>query len=203
VTLHGLRRALGPELARPAESDVIVTDGDAYRVVLSESDSWDAQEFLEAAQSAAQVGDPAARLAALQATRSRYTGPLFPEWAYEEWAQARRAQVEHARVNVLELLAEALTDAGRLQAAVAAYRDLLVLEPEREAWPRSLMRAYALAGEQALALRQFHACRTVLRDEMGVEPSAETRELYQRILTEQPLESLPGPIPQGPPAGRR
>jgi DNA-binding SARP family transcriptional activator len=59
---------------------------------------------------------------------------------------------------------------------------LLALEPEREEWHRALMLAYRASGERALALRQFHACRSVLRRELGVEPSPETQELYRRVL---------------------
>ena len=40
------------------------------------------------------------------------------------------------------------------------------------------------AGERALALRQFHACRTLLRERLGVAPSRETRDLHTRILRE-------------------
>ena len=43
------------------------------------------------------------------------------------------------------------------------------------------------AGEKALALRQYHACRAVLRRELGVEASPETRALYQLILEDKPL----------------
>jgi DNA-binding SARP family transcriptional activator len=46
------------------------------------------------------------------------------------------------------------------------------------------MRLYADAGERALALRQFHACRTLLRERLGVAPSRETRELHTAILRE-------------------
>jgi DNA-binding SARP family transcriptional activator len=55
-------------------------------------------------------------------------------------------------------------------------------EPEREQWHRLLMRAFAAAGERALALRQFHACRTILRRELGIDMSATSRELYREIL---------------------
>lgn len=47
------------------------------------------------------------------------------------------------------------------------------------------MRCFWGAGEVALALRQFQACRTVLARELGTEPSPETRELYGRILREE------------------
>ena len=46
------------------------------------------------------------------------------------------------------------------------------------------MRTYAAAGERALALRQFHACRELLRERLGVAPSRETRDLHTRILRE-------------------
>lgn len=44
------------------------------------------------------------------------------------------------------------------------------------------MRAYQAGGERARALRQFHACRSALVREQGVEPSGETRDLYASIL---------------------
>ena len=86
---------------------------------------------------------------------------------------------------MVERLAAALVDAGRPREAIPRYRRLLLLEPEREGWHRDLMRAYAAAGERALALRQFHACRTLLRREQGVEPDAETRALYAALLREE------------------
>jgi hypothetical protein len=42
--------------------------------------------------------------------------------------------------------------------------------------------AHSRRRERALALRQFHACRALLRRELGIEPSGETRQLYQELL---------------------
>ncbi len=44
------------------------------------------------------------------------------------------------------------------------------------------MRAYSATGERARGLRQFHACRSALVREQGVEPSPETRDLYAQLL---------------------
>jgi len=85
---------------------------------------------------------------------------------------------------VLERLARALLAAGRPLDAVSRYRVLTRRDPEREGWHRGLMRAYSAAGERALALRQYHACRAALRRTQGVEPGAETRALYQALLEE-------------------
>jgi DNA-binding SARP family transcriptional activator len=71
---------------------------------------------------------------------------------------------------------------GEDRAAAMRYEELLAGDPEREGWHRSLMKAYARLGERPLALRQYHACRTIIRDRLGVEPSEETRELYRSLL---------------------
>ena len=48
-------------------------------------------------------------------------------------------------------------------------------------------RPAARAGEKALALRQYHECRSVLLRELGVEASAETRGLYVQILEDRDI----------------
>jgi DNA-binding SARP family transcriptional activator len=180
-TLYALRRAIEPGLARGAVSSLVITEGETYRLALGDADGWDAAEFLALARSAGRA--PArSRLERLAAAESAYTGQLLPEWPYERWAEARRAEVEDAYQDVLERLAEALVAEGRPEAAAPRYRRLLGLDPEREGWHRALMRVYAHAGERALALRQYHLCRAVLRRELGVEPSAETRALYAELL---------------------
>jgi DNA-binding SARP family transcriptional activator len=92
---------------------------------------------------------------------------------------------------VLQRLAERLAESGQPGAAIGRYRRLLALEPEREGWHRALMLVYAEAGERALALRQYHACRAVLRGRLGIEPCRETRELYSTLLRDEGLTPRP------------
>ena len=44
------------------------------------------------------------------------------------------------------------------------------------------MRAHAAAGEISCALREFERCRLLLADELGIDPSPPTRELYLTLL---------------------
>jgi DNA-binding SARP family transcriptional activator/tetratricopeptide (TPR) repeat protein len=181
VTLHDLRRALEPGLGRGTSSSLVVVDGEAYRLVLQDGDSWDVAHFLELARWASAEGRRGA-LEGLHAAESAYTGELLPEWPFEEWARPLRAEVEQARTLVLERLAAALLAADRPAEAVTRYKALVAIDGEYEAWHRGLMRAYAQAGETALALRQYHACRARLRREQGTEPGVETRQLYGELL---------------------
>jgi DNA-binding SARP family transcriptional activator/tetratricopeptide (TPR) repeat protein len=181
VTLHDLRRALEPGLGRGTPSTLVVVDGEAYRFVLHDIDTWDVAHFLELSQWAAGEGRRGA-LEGLLAAESAYGGEFLPEWPYEDWAQPLRLEVDQARRQVLERLAVALVAADRPAEAVTRYKALLAMDGEYEAWHRGLMRAYAQSGEIALALRQYHACRARLRRGQGTEPGPETRALYSEIL---------------------
>jgi DNA-binding SARP family transcriptional activator len=160
-----------------------VGEGEAYRLVLGDLDSWDAAEFLALARTALDPRSGGARIERLETAEAAYGGPFLPEWPYEDWALERRAEVEEANQRVLAALADALMAASRPDAAVSRYQRLLALEPEREGWHRGLMRAYAATGELALALRQYHACRAALRHGQGTEPGRETRALYSALLS--------------------
>jgi DNA-binding SARP family transcriptional activator len=182
-TLYALRRVLEPHLSARDASALVVSEGPTYRLVLGELAGWDAREFLRAA-AAGLSAPPEDALARLRDAEARYAGPLLPEWIFAPWTQPLRTELEEAHRAVLVGVAERVAEAGSASEAISRYRLLLALEPEREGWHRALMLTYAAAGERALALRQFHACRTLLRERLGVAPSRETRELHTRILRE-------------------
>ncbi|HZD56939.1 MAG TPA: AAA family ATPase, partial [Anaerolineales bacterium] len=67
-----------------------------------------------------------------------------------------------------------------IQAGEFAQKEI-DLEPWREAAHRRLMRALALSGQRTVALRQYQVCREILSRELSIEPSPETRRLYEQI----------------------
>jgi tetratricopeptide (TPR) repeat protein len=61
------------------------------------------------------------------------------------------------------------------------------------------MRLYAAGGRRGAALRQYQACVAVLQRELGVEPEAETQQLYQEILRQRPFQgAVIEPLTAGP-----
>lgn len=182
VALHGLRRGLAPELEANAPGSPIVADNETVRLELDEQDEWDVASFLELV--GRRAVDTDGEIRRLERAEALYGGPFLPDWPYADWAAPARRELEERRREALERLAEALVDARRLPEAIRRYRHLVSLEPEREAWHRALMACYAKGGERAQALRQFHACRTILRREQGVAPGPETSALYREILAE-------------------
>ncbi len=102
----------------------------------------------------------------------------FDEWQTTE-AEAHRRDLAAA----LERLARSKLAAGSWDRAVATGRRWLGLDPLHEPAHRFLMSAYAAAGEDAPAIRQYRECVRVLDAELGVPPLDETTELYEAIRT--------------------
>jgi len=49
---------------------------------------------------------------------------------------------------------------------------------------RQLMRLYVMSGDRTQALHQYQRCSNALQIELGVEPSARTRQLYEQIQSD-------------------
>lgn len=123
---------------------------------------------------------------------SELCGELLPDW-YEEWLLDEREMLRQIRLHALERLSALLSQVGRhsdaIQAALAAIR----LEPLRETAHRALIEAHLAEGNWSEARRQFRRCQRLLKEELGVEPTASTRGL---------LEARPPVAPQAMLSGR-
>lgn len=181
TTLHALRRTLEPRLGPGGASSHVLLEGETYRLDLGPDGGWDGARILDAAETPADAVDPNG-VASLERAETLCRGSFLPEWPYEPWAEQRRGEVEQAAQAVIARLAEIELARGRPERAAARYRRLLADDPEREAWHRGLMRAYAEAGEFGLALRQYAACRSHLRRVQGGLPSPQTTRLYASLL---------------------
>jgi DNA-binding SARP family transcriptional activator len=113
---------------------------------------------------------------------SRHGAPLFAEWPDAEWARPLRIACRQAVDRLRGRLAASLLGDGRHDEARVHFAQLADAAPEDEAWHRGLMRCHAAAGDTALALRQYHACRSALRQALSADPSPETQELYFALM---------------------
>jgi DNA-binding SARP family transcriptional activator len=111
------------------------------------------------------------------------------EPGFKEWMTAERERLRGVVRGALATLLARRTDEGRLDRALEIARRLLVLDPLDEPTHRALMRLHARQGQHATALQQYQVCLSVLQRELGVEPDAETRELYRRLRRESAATS--------------
>jgi DNA-binding SARP family transcriptional activator len=140
-----------------------------------------AQRLAEAAQGALRRGDldeawTSAFLAGVILRR-----PFLAEEP-SGWADRRRTEMRVDLVRSLEVMCDRWLARGEHSEAVLAAHEIIDLEPFRETGYQRLMRAHALAGNRAEALRVYARCRQILSEELGVDPSPPTESVYLEIL---------------------
>lgn len=154
----------------------------------------DFERTVARANQAEAARDLAAAQTAFQEAVALYRGDLLSR-CYEEWLLPERERLHQVFVKAIEQLVPLLEDQRCYDEAIHYAQHLLRYDPPHEATYRRLMRLYALKGDRAGALRIYHQCATVLQRELEVEPSQETREVYQSLLT----MNEPGVLPAIPP----
>ncbi len=149
----------------------------------------DAAEFerlMAAARAAGAAGDHAGAVADLDAALALWRGDALAEFADADFAAAEAGRLTELRTAGREERAEALLEQGRAAEALPELEALVRRHPSRERPAVALMRALYATGRQADALAAYHDLRGRLDDELGVEPAAPARALYQRILAHDP-----------------
>jgi DNA-binding SARP family transcriptional activator len=101
--------------------------------------------------------------------------------AFDEWQFFQAESLRQELASVLARLSRELAGRGAFDAAVTHARRWVSLDPLHEPAHRGLMRLYAIRGHRAAAIRQYQECSQVLQDELGIEPDAETKDLYAEI----------------------
>jgi DNA-binding SARP family transcriptional activator/pimeloyl-ACP methyl ester carboxylesterase len=184
-TLSSIRRAFGDAGAAP----IVLADGGSIALESGRVD-LDVDRF----EQRAAEGIPEA----LGEAAALYRGDLLEglrlrEEAFEEWLAGERSRLRERALRVFLVLLEQLAAAGRTDDAVQTALRLLALDPLQESVHRQLMRLYAAQGRRTTALRQYELCARTLRDELGVEPEAETTKLCGEIKRQR--ESRAGTAP--------
>ncbi|GII80945.1 SARP family transcriptional regulator [Sphaerisporangium rufum] len=154
------------------------TDGDRFAGLLAE---------------AARAADPRDRAARLAEALAGWRGPAFADFADEPFVQATAARLAEQRLTAFEDWAETRLELGDHAALAAELGDLLAEHPLRERLRAAHMRALYRSGRQSEALDSYERLRTLLADELGLDPGAELAALHQAILAQEPALAAPPP----------
>lgn len=119
----------------------------------------------------------------VRAAESLYLGDFR---TYDDKSVWSIEPIESLRMTRQSLLADAAESSVHLlwmRDAIDFANLAIAADPCFERPHRSLMRAHAGLGETELALRAFEHCRLKLSQELGADPSPQTRALHLQILT--------------------
>ncbi|RPI31523.1 MAG: hypothetical protein EHM70_11335 [Chloroflexota bacterium] len=115
--------------------------------------------------------------------------------AFDDWQYFQAESLRRELASVLERLVDLNTRLEEYDLAIEHARRWLALDSLNELAHRQLMCVYAWAGRRNAALHQYQDCTQVLKQELGIEPLAETTRLYQDIkangLPARPAQARP------------
>jgi predicted ATPase/DNA-binding SARP family transcriptional activator len=172
-----LRRALGDPTA------IISTDG-GYALAAGRAavDALVALESVATVSHLVDAGDDRGAADLSATTLKLFRGEVLQAAGEADWVGPHKARLDEARMALIELQFSArlrLGDVGdvigELEAAVARY-------PFQESVWELLITALYRAGRQADALATYQRVRTLLADELGLDPRPQLRQLEEQIL---------------------
>ncbi len=192
VYVSQLRKLLGPPLA-------IRTRGGGYVLELDDGalDVARFERLLDHGRTAAASGNHALAASMFGRALGLWRGPAYGELAYEEFACAEAQRLEELRLVALEERIAAELELGRHDDLLPELQSLAAAHPLRERLQAQAMLALYRSGRQTEALEVYAVVYAWLRDELGLEPGSELRELQRRILQQDPALAV-APAAAGP-----
>lgn len=192
-TLSAIRSAMGP--------NVLLADRNHVRLHAGvRADVTTFEKSLAAADQHSHIDRELcpACTASLQAAVDAYCGDFLagfylrdsPE--FDDWTRQTAESYRLACERAYERLSIAFAAQGDYRRAIDAAHQWLELDRLREPAYRQLMLLNAWAGDRAAAAETYRRCLTTLNRELGVDPLAETTELYDAVLDDD-LPPSPGP----------
>jgi SARP family transcriptional regulator, regulator of embCAB operon len=180
VHLARLRSLLGKEAVRGLGGEVRLELGPDASVDIEDAARLKHQAYRQLS------ADPAAAVTEATTALLILRQDFLPEFDDDEWVREQRVRLQELVPELLEITAEAGLALGgaELPAAEAAARELVSHRPYRESDYRLLMRAHAARGNTPEALLVYQELRTRLIDDLGVPPTAETRQLYEQLIAQ-------------------
>jgi DNA-binding SARP family transcriptional activator len=155
-------------------------------------DAVDMHRFRDLVGRARPAEDPALLAEALGLWR----GPAFADTS-SRWLTNLAATLEAERMAAALLRNDIALLAGSHAELLAELHDLAAAHPLDDRVTRQLMTALYRCGRQADALAAYAQARTLLQEELGLDPSPQLQALQRQILGNDPALVVTPPRPPG------
>jgi len=200
VYVSRLRKALQPA----AGCQVVLTRPGAY-LLRATGEHIDVRRFERLASKgrrALAANVPSQAAADLREALALWRGEPLADISHEHFAQPEIARLEELRASAIEDRLEADIALGRHADVISELGALVAAHPLRERLCQLLMIALYRCGRQAEALAVYQSARSVLVQELGIEPSPGLKQVERAILEQDAsLEPSPRAAPRHAPGG--
>jgi DNA-binding SARP family transcriptional activator len=120
---------------------------------------------------------------------AQWRGPVLDDLRDYRLVDAFAAALVEDKLVAHTARAEAEIACGRAYSVLGELEALVAEHPFQEPLWAQLITAYYVAERQADALNAYRRLQATLTDELGVDPGQKLRDLHQRILRQEPLDT--------------
>lgn len=180
-TVSHIRKALNSN--QPLKQNFLLyRDGDyqlnaeySYRIDLEEFD-----RLLSEGENARRAREFDKCVEAYESAIALYRGE-FMQGSYEPWVEEQRTYYREQYLRLLEALASVAQKTGDWSKSMLLAQRILREDQFREDIHCLILRAQAALGNRGAVKEHYEGLKRLLQEELGVEPSAETRKLYEEL----------------------
>jgi DNA-binding SARP family transcriptional activator len=159
------------------------------------SDVDDFDKLVAKAAKHEQAGELGDAIRSYELLSSLYRGELLPGDVYDDWFSELRDHYRITFVNSMLSASAILMNADDPGNALVYARRAIQTDPLREDLYQVALQCQIAAGQRSGAIDTYMQCRLRLSEDLGLDPSVETRALYDQILA---MEDRPRIIPLDP-----
>ena len=183
-----LRRTIEPARRPGGPVRILFTHGRGYllRATAGSLDTLRFAELLAAGSTALRAGDAERAATLLREALGLWRGDALSDVRDVEAAAAEIARLEELRLAARTLCIDADLRQGHCVDVVPELVELVAQHPLHERFYAQLMVALADCGRRAEALATYRRARTILHEQLAVEPGPELRRLESAILSGDP-----------------
>ena len=183
VALSALRR----QLEEPGVPTGAILIADHAQVHLNpDAYTSDVEETGQFANAAQVESDADKRLTKQIAAVDLYKGDLLPGF-YEDWVVTERDRLRDGYLSTLKDVVITCAKTRQYERAIEYSHRMVRADPIREGTYLNLMRLYLAVGRPEDAVYQYEALETHLRKELQTVPSAQLREVAEKIRQAVPF----------------
>jgi len=191
--IYQLRKALDRPDLRADGGEWLITKPPGYIMRVS-PEQIDASAFDQLSRQGRQLLADGQYERASQVLRSAlalWHGPSLANVRVGNLLEAHVVHLEEQRMRTLELRIQADGELGRHRELVGEMRSLVRTHPLNEWFHGQLIVALSRCGRRGEALQAYQNLRTVLSDQLGLDPQPELQRLQHQVLTDgAPLTSV-------------
>jgi SARP family transcriptional regulator, regulator of embCAB operon len=184
-----LRRLLGS--ASPDPNRVLASVPPGYQLNVPDNDC-DLGRFIaekNAGVRAAAAGRFEEASTHLSAALAEWRGPFLDDLREFVFVETFATALSEVRVVAQIALAEAEIACGRADAVIPRLELLSTEHPFRERLWAQLITAYYVVERQSDALNAYRRLKTNLAENLGIDPGPTVRNLHERMLRQEPLDT--------------